>query len=60
MKIEDFIEQLKEFTKTNPGIEIKVDTNSSWTTTKTLDPKVNMVNVEKTKSKFLVIGWFED
>lgn len=57
MKIEKLIKKLNMIAKSNPRIEVKVDTNSSWPAIRMVDPILMFVNDTKTNNKFLLISY---
>lgn len=57
MKIEKLIEKLNMIAKSNPGMEVKVDTNSSWPATRMVDPVLTPINDTKTNTEFLLISY---
>lgn len=57
MKIEELIEKLSNIAKANPGMEVKVDTNSSWPCPKLARPVLTPVTNTETNTEFLLIEW---
>lgn len=57
MKIEELIEKLSNIAKANPGMEVKVDTNSSWPCPKLARPVLTPVTNTETNNEFLLIEW---
>ena len=57
MKIEELIEKLSNIAKANPGMEVKVDTNSSWPCPKLANPVLTPATNTETNTEFLLIEW---